>query len=221
MGTSKSRCSPGLSSWSTIFLVYINHIFNNLPTKVKLFTDDTSLFSIVNDANKYFENLSNDLCIISIWAYRWKMSFNQDRSKFKEHLKEKIFKAYKGIVVLRKLQNTILRNSLLTIYKSFIHPHLDYGGITYHQPNNGSFCQKIESVQYQAALEITSAIHGTSLTKLYNELGTESMKMRQWFRRLYCFFKIQSSGIPLYLNDLILKPYVTKLYNTFSTSPKF
>ena len=175
----------------------------------------------MNDANKYFENLSNDLCIISIWAYQWKMSFNQDRSKFKEHLKEKIFKAYKGIVVLRKLQNTILRNSLLTIYKSFIRPHLDYGGITYHQPNNGSFCQKIESIQYQAALEITSAIHGTSLTKLYNELGTESMKMRQWFRRLYCFFKIQSSGIPLYLNDLILKPYVTKLYNTFSTSPKF
>ena len=117
---------------STIFLVYINDILNNLLTKVKLFTDDTSLFSIVNDANKYFENLSNDLCIISIWAYQWKMSFNQDRSKFKEHLKEKIFKAYKGIVVLRKLQNTIPRNSLLTIYKSFICPHLDYGDITYH-----------------------------------------------------------------------------------------
>ena len=30
---------------------------------------------IVNDANES-ENLSIDLCIISTWAYRWKMSFN-------------------------------------------------------------------------------------------------------------------------------------------------
>ena len=36
-----------------------------LNVNVKLFPDDTSLFSIVNDANKYFQNLSNDLCITS------------------------------------------------------------------------------------------------------------------------------------------------------------
>ena len=87
-------------------------------------------------------------------------------------------KAYKGIAVLRKLQNIIPRNSLLTIYKSFIRLHLDYGDIIYHQPNNGRFCQKIESIQYQAALAITGAIHGTSQTRLYKELGIESMKLR-------------------------------------------
>ena len=43
--------------------------------------DDTSLFSVVNDANKSFQNLSNDLCVTSNWAYQWKMSFNPDRSK--------------------------------------------------------------------------------------------------------------------------------------------
>ena len=84
-------------------------------------------------------------------------------------------KAYKGMAVLRKLQNIIPRNFLLTIYRSFIRPHLDYSDI-YHQPNNGSFCQKIESIQYQAALAITCAIHETSQTKLFNELGIESMK---------------------------------------------
>ena len=70
------------------FLVYINDICSNLSTNVKLFADDTSLFSIVNDANKSFQNLSNDLCIISNWAYQWKMSFNPDRSK---QAKEVIF----------------------------------------------------------------------------------------------------------------------------------
>ena len=88
-------------------------------------------------------------------------------------------KAYKGIAVRRKLQNIIPKNSLLTIYKSFIRPHSDYGDIIYNQLKNRSFCEKIESIQYQAALAITDAIHGTSQTKLHNELGIESMKLRQ------------------------------------------
>ena len=87
-------------------------------------------------------------------------------------------KADKGMAVLRKFQNIIPRNSLLTIYKSFIRPHVDSGDIIYHQPNNGSLCQKTESIQYQAGLAITGAVHGTSQTKLY-ELGIESMKLRQ------------------------------------------
>ena len=61
------------------------------------------------------------------------------------------------------------RQSLLTIYKSFVRPHLDYGHILHDQPNNKSLCQKIETVQYKAALAITSAIKGTSKIKLYNE----------------------------------------------------
>ena len=38
------------------------------------------------------------------------------------------------MAVLRKLQNIIPTNSLLTIYKSFIRIHLDHGDIIYHQP---------------------------------------------------------------------------------------
>ena len=65
---------------------------------------------------------------------------------FREHLKKK-FKTYKSIAILKKLWNIIPRNSLLTIYKSFTCLHLDDGDIINHQPNNGSFCQKTESVQ--------------------------------------------------------------------------
>ena len=52
------------------FLVYINDICSNLSANVKLFADDISLFSIVNDTNKSFQNLSNDLCSISNWDYQ-------------------------------------------------------------------------------------------------------------------------------------------------------
>ena len=127
---------------------------------------------------------------------------------------------YKGIAVLRKLQNIIPINSLLPIYKSLKHPHVDYDDIIYHQSNNGSFQQKTESIQYRAAPAITGAIHRSSQTKLYNELEIKSMKIKQWFRLLYYFFKIHSSGLPQYLNDLTPKPSLC-CTKRFSLLPNF
>ena len=110
-----------------------------------------------------------------------------EKLNFNTHIKEKIAKANKGIGIIRKLAHVLPRESLVTIYKSFVRPHIDYGDIIYDQPNNDSFCDMIERVQYNAALAITGAIKGTSQLKLYKELGFESLKFRRWFRRL-CFF---------------------------------
>ena len=117
--------------------------------------------------------------------------------------------------VIRKLSKLLPLNSVITIYKSFVRPHLDYGDVLYDQPNNDSLCQKIESVQYNAALAITGAIKGTSQIKLYNELGLESLKFRHWFRKLCLFFKIIKHGLPEYLFNLILKS--NHKYNTWTT----
>ena len=65
----KSKCSPGVNSWTSVFLVCINGACSNLLTDVKLFADDTSLFSAVNDASDKFENQSNDLCTAREWNY--------------------------------------------------------------------------------------------------------------------------------------------------------
>ena len=53
------------------------------------------------------------------------------------------------------------RPSLLTIYKSFIRSHLDYGDVINDQPNNSDLSDKIEFVQYNAVLAITVAIRET------------------------------------------------------------
>ena len=78
--------------------------------------------------------------------------------------------------LLCKLHNTLPRLPLLTIYKSFIRPHLDYGDVIYDQAYTASFHQKIESVQYNSVLAITGTIRGTSKEKLYHELGLESLQ---------------------------------------------
>ena len=64
---------------------------------------------------------------------------------------------------------------------------------------------KRESVQYNAALAITGAIKGTSRSKLYKELGLESLKSRRAFRHLCSFHKILSTGLPTYLFSLTPK----------------
>ena len=59
-----------------------------------------------------------------------------ERLNFNTHITEKIGKASKRIGVIKKLFKSIPRNALLTIYKSIVKPHLDYGDIVYDQPNN-------------------------------------------------------------------------------------
>ena len=74
---------------------------------------------------------------------------------------------------------SLLRPSLLTIYKSFVRPHLDYGDLIYDQPNN------------------------SNLPQLYQELGLESLMNRRWFRRMSYLYKTILTKSPPYLYELI------------------
>ena len=58
---------------------------------------------------------------------------------FQGQLKNILNKVNKTIGLLRKLHNTLPRLPLLTIYKSFIRPRLDYGAIIYDQAYSISF----------------------------------------------------------------------------------
>ena len=51
-----------------------------LKSNVKIFADDTSLFSVTVD-NLISSNLNIDLRLIEDWAFQWKMLFNPDPSK--------------------------------------------------------------------------------------------------------------------------------------------
>ena len=86
-----------------------------------------------------------------------------ETQNFNLHSKEKMSKTLKGISIIKKVSKSLPRYSLVTIYKSFVRPHLDYSNIIYDQPNNESFTQKIEKIQYNAALAITGAIKGVGL----------------------------------------------------------
>ena len=203
-----------------LFLIYINDLPDNLSTNVKVFADDTSLFSVVHDITTSSCDLNYELNRVREWAFQWKMSFNPEPSKqaqevifmqkfqkkdypplyfndssvketckqkhlgmlldfrldFQEHWKSLVKKVHETVALLRKFQNILLRSALLTIYKCFVRTHLDYGNIIYDEAFNNSFHQKIESLQYNATLAITSVIRGMSREKISQELGLESFQ---------------------------------------------
>ena len=87
---------------------------------------------------------------------------------FQEDLNSIFSKINTTIRLLKQLQSTLQRSPLLAIYKSFIRPHLAYEDITYDQIYSFTFHQKLESIQYNAALSIAGFMRGTSKDKLCN-----------------------------------------------------
>ena len=80
---------------------------------------------------------------------------------FHEHVNNKITKGNKSKGIMKKLPLTLSITSLLTIYKNFVRPILDYTDIIYDKPLTESFKDKLKMVQYNAAPVITGAFKGT------------------------------------------------------------
>ena len=89
-----------------LFLSYINDLENDIKSQINFFADDTSLFSIVHDADLTADGLNHDLNIISEWAFNWKTSFNPDLNK-------QLLKLYS----LTKPENKISPKSISTTWK--------------------------------------------------------------------------------------------------------
>ena len=102
-----------------------------------------------------------------------------DKLSYKHYLIFVLKKAKKTISLIRKFQQSLPRQSLITIYKSFIRSHLDYGDIVYDRTFNETFQKNLESIQYNAAIAITGALRDTSSEKLFEELDLESLKSRR------------------------------------------
>ena len=75
-----------------------------------------------------------------------------------------------------------------------------------------SLMEKAERIQYQAALVITGAWRGSSRSKLYEELGWETLSDRRMSRRILQIHKISNNMIPPYLNDK-LPPNCSALFS--------
>ena len=130
---------------------------------------------------------------------------------FDKHLSEKIIKAKRNITMLKYLSKFLPLRTLDQMYKALVRSHLDYCDVICHIPSIthqtplgmslNTLMAKVERVQYQAALVITGAWQGSSRSKIYDELGWETLSDRRKGRCVLLINKIKNNNTPSYLNE--------------------
>ena len=86
--------------------------------------------SQISEAKSIFSNVNNTSVTQFDIQKHLGMSLDS-KLDFKEHMQNVLNKVSKTVGLLCKLQNILPILPLITIYKSFIRPHLDYGDIIY------------------------------------------------------------------------------------------
>ena len=168
----------------------VNTSASDINDKLISFNPDPSkqaqemIFSRKKMKSSHLSVYFNNITVSSTSVHKHLGMLLDDKLSYEHHLKFVLNKVKKTIGLLRKFQQILPRQSLITIYKSFIRHHLDYGDIVYDRAFNESFHKNHEFVQYNAIIAVTGAIRGTS-SELFQELGSESLKSRRWLRKLF------------------------------------
>jgi hypothetical protein len=80
-GNIKAGVPQGSVLGPLLFLVYINDLADNITCNVKLFADDTVLYTVVENPETSAELLNYNLEIIDAWSKQWLVTFNPTKTK--------------------------------------------------------------------------------------------------------------------------------------------
>ena len=177
------------------------------PDPIKQATE--VLFPCKKSSPNYPKLLFNGSAVVKVNEQKHLGLILEPGKSFEKHLNEKIIKAKKNLRIIKHLSTFLPRKTLDQMYKALVRSHLDYCDILYHIPSVQTqsgvtltdLMDKVERIQYQAALAVTGAWQGSSRSKLYEELGWESLSERRWCRRILQIHKIVSNKAPSYLKD--------------------
>ena len=164
--------------------------FNPDPTKQAT----EVLFSCKKNHSNYPQLTFNGSTVVTVTEQKHLGLTLAPGLSFKKHLNEKIIKAKNNIGMLKQLLKFLPLRTLDLMYKALVRSHLDYSNVIYHVPSIAhppplgrtlsSQMEEVERIQYQAALAITGAWQGSSRSKIYDELGWESLSDRRKYRRV-------------------------------------
>ena len=126
---------------------------------------------------------------------------------FEKHLNENILKAKNNVGILKHLSKFLHVKTLDQMYKALVRSHLDYCDIIYHIPSHQnqaplgitlhSLMEKVERIQYQAALAVSGAWRGSSRSKLDEELGWKPYLIVVCVDVFYRFIRSSITRLPL------------------------
>ena len=179
-----------LSEWAKKWLI----LFNPLKTEVMLISN------IFNDGN--IELIMDGMVLKIVEFHKHLGVYLSSTNKWSKHIDTIIESASKQISFLRKIKYRFSKETLNTLYCTYIRPLLEYAsevwdGCTQTDTN------RLEQVQLNAARIVTGLPIFASLNSLYAETGWETLSKRRINKKLSLMYKIVNREAPGYLIDLL------------------
>ena len=141
--------------------------------------------------------------------------------RWNDHISEVIMKSSKLINIMKSLKYILDWRTLETVYTSFIRPILEYASPVWSGCTEAD-AKRLEDIQLQAARIVTGAMYGTSIDKLYEEVGWQSLVQHResakltlcpWLFMLYYYYP--SRTIIQYSTTFLIS-VISKLEQTYS-----
>jgi hypothetical protein len=99
------------------------------------------------------------------------------------------------------LKSSVRCRHLECLYKSFILPHLEYGGIIFDSANR-SLLAKLDQVHYRAALLVSGCITGTNSQKVLKCLDWTTLECRRNEKKVILIYDVIHNNAPSYVQDV-------------------
>lgn len=118
------------------------------------------------------------------------------------HINQTIVRASRKLHLINNVKHLLPRRSLCSLYTTMVLPVIEYCDVVY---DNCTIADSlaIERVQRRAALMCTGAYRHTSTDSLLADLGWQPLRIRREIHKLGLLYKILTSLVPPYLNQLI------------------
>ena len=127
--------------------------------------------------------------------------FSNDGS-WHHHINHITEQAWKRIHIMRRLKFKLNRDSLNTIYISFVRPLLEYADVVWDNCTQTDK-NELDKIQHEAARIVTGCTRLVSLHKLQCEVGWETLASRRSTHKLTLFYKMVHGLAPEYLSSLV------------------
>lgn len=179
-----------LSDWARKWLI----IFNPLKTEVML---------ISNVFNETSLDLIMDGTILKIVEIHKHLGVHlSSNNKWSKHIDTIIASASKQISFLRKIKYTFSKQTLNTLYCTYIRPLFEYASEVWDGCTQ-SDANRLEQAQLNAARIVTGLPVFASLNSLYHETGWETLTQRRTNKKLSLIYRIINNDAPGYLANLL------------------
>ena len=158
---------------------------------------------ISNDFNDNNFELIIDGTILKIVETHKHLGVNlSSNNKWSKHIDSIIESASKQISYLRKIKYQFSKQTLNTLYCTYIRPLLEYASEVWDGSTQAD-ANRLEQVQLNKARIVTGLPVFASLDSLYYETGWETLSQRRTNKKLTFMFKIVNNETPGYLKNLL------------------